>query len=74
MWFTKIDEFTCQGSKVTPETLKIQFKNAACFFLLDILKFQIELAMGLQDMHHFQTRMMKFLLSSYHLSSSPCSH
>ena len=47
MWLSKIDEFTCQGSKVTPENIKILITEKGCFnffsfftqnFLLDLLK------------------------------------
>ena len=46
MWFSKIDEFTCQGSKVTPENIKILTTEKGRFnfftknFLLDLLNFE----------------------------------
>ena len=49
MWFSKIDEFTCQGLKVTPENIKILITEKGCFnfflfftknFLLDLLNFE----------------------------------
>ena len=50
MWFSKIDEFTCQGSKVTPENIKILITEKRMLqfffffftknFLLDLLNFE----------------------------------
>ena len=57
MWFSKIDEFTCQGSKVTSENIKILIteKGMLQFFFFFFLqkKFASRTAVGLGDMYKF---------------------
>ena len=61
MWFSKIDEFTCQESKVTLKNIKNYFRS------LDLLKFE---NIWSCDSRGFNKRYVQFSLSMDHLGTT----